>query len=82
MNLSIPLDSIPLLIAAALIALGFLTYLLSARTGVILMGAGSIIMGAVVILDLPNGMGVQGLVLFGMTVLVGGWMMYVGARNG
>ena len=81
MNLSIPLFSTPLLIAAALIALGFLTYLLSARLGVILMGAGSIIMGAVVIFDLPNGMGLQGLVLFGMTVLVGGWMMYVGAKN-
>jgi hypothetical protein len=82
MNLSIPLFSTPLLIAAALIALGFLTYLLSARLGVILMGAGSIIMGAVVIFDLPNGMGLQGLVLFGMTVLVGGWMMYVGVKNG
>jgi hypothetical protein len=82
MNLSIPLFSTPLLIAAALIGLGFITYLLSARIGVILMGAGSVIMGAVVIFDLPNGMGVQGLVLFGFTVLVGGWMMYVGVKNG
>jgi hypothetical protein len=82
MNLSIPLFSTPLLIAAALIGLGFITYLLSARIGVILIGAGSVIMGAVVIFDLPNGMGLQGLVLFGMTVLVGGWMMYVGVKNG
>jgi hypothetical protein len=82
MNLSIPLFSTPLLIAAALIGLGFITYLLSARIGVILMGAGSVIMGAVVIFDLPNGMGLQGLVLFGMTVLVGAWMMYVGVKNG
>jgi hypothetical protein len=82
MNLSIPLDSIPLLIAAVLIGLGFLTYLISARTGVILMGAGSVVMGAVVIFDLPNGMGLQGLALFGITVLVGGWMMYVGVKNG
>jgi hypothetical protein len=82
MNLSIPLFSTPLLIAAALIGLGFITYLLSARIGVILMGAGSVIMGAVVIFDLPNGMGLQGLVLFGFTVLVGGWMMYVGVKNG
>jgi len=82
MNLSIPLFSTPLLISAALIALGFITYLLSARIGVILMGAGSVIMGAVVIFDLPNGMGLQGLVLFGFTVLVGGWMMYVGVKNG
>jgi hypothetical protein len=82
MNLSIPLFSTPLLIAAALIALGFITYLLSARLGVVLMGAGSIIMGAVAIFDLPNGMGLQSLVLFGMTVLVGGWMVYVGVRNG
>ena len=82
MNLSIPLFSIPLLIAAALIALGFITYLISARLGVVLMGAGSVIMGAVVIHDLPNGMGMLSLVLFGMTVLVGGWMVYVGIKNG
>ncbi len=82
MNLSIPLFSTPLLIAAALIALGFITYLISARLGVILMGAGSVIMGAVVIFDLPNGMALQSLVLFGMAVLVGGWMMYIGVKNG
>ncbi|MDD4579198.1 MAG: hypothetical protein PHF80_00835 [Methanothrix sp.] len=72
----------PLLVAAALIALGFLSYLLSARLGVVLIGAGSLIMGAVVIFDLPNGMGLESLLLFGITVLVGGWMMYVGVRNG
>lgn len=82
MNLSIPLFSMPLLVAAALIALGFLSYLLSARLGVVLIGAGSLIMGAVVIFDLPNGMGLESLLLFGITVLVGGWMMYVGIRNG
>ena len=82
MNLSIPLFSMPLLLAAALIALGFLSYLLSARLGVVLIGAGSLIMGAVVIFDLPNGMGLESLLLFGITVLVGGWMMYVGIRNG
>ncbi|MDD1762872.1 MAG: hypothetical protein LUQ59_11635 [Methanothrix sp.] len=82
MNLSIPLFSMPLLVAAALIALGFLSYLLSARLGVVLIGAGSLIMGAVVIFDLPNGMGLESLLLFGITVLVGGWMMYVGVRNG
>ena len=81
MDLSIPLFSTPLLIAATLIALGFITYLFSARLGVVLMGTGSVIMGAVVIFDLPNGMGLQSLVLFGMTVLVGGWMVYVGVRN-
>ncbi len=81
MDLSIPLFSTPLLIAATLIALGFITYLFSARLGVGLMGTGSVIMGAVVIFDLPNGMGLQSLVLFGMTVLVGGWMVYVGVRN-
>jgi hypothetical protein len=82
MNISIPLFSMPLLIAAAFIGLGFLAYLYSARLGVALMGIGSMIMGGVVILDHPNGMGLQSLVLFGMTVLVGGWMVYVGVRNG
>ena len=48
----------------------------------ILIGAGSVIMGGVVILDLPQGMGLQSLILFGMTVLVGVWMVYVGIRNG
>ncbi len=69
-------------LSAALIALGFITYLISARLGVVLMGAGSVIMGVVVIHDLPNGMGMLSLVLFGMTVLVGGWMVYVGVKNG
>jgi hypothetical protein len=82
MNISIPLFSMPLLISAALIALGFLTYLFSARLGVVLMGIGSAIMGAVVIFDLPQGMGPASLLLFGITVLVGGWMVYVGVRNG
>jgi len=82
MNLSIPLFSTPLLIAAALIGLGFLAYVVSARIGVVLMGVGSVIMGAVVIHDLPNGMGLPSLGLFGITVLVGGWMVYVGVKNG
>ena len=82
MEISIPLFSTPLLISAALIGLGFLAYLYSARAGVVLMGAGSVIMGAVVILDLPQGMALQSLILFGITVLVGGWMVYIGIRNG
>ena len=82
MEISIPLFSTPLLVSAALIGLGFLGYLYSARLGVVLMGAGGMIMGGVVILDLPQGMGLQSLVLFGMTVLVGGWMVYIGIRNG
>lgn len=72
----------PLLIAAALIALGFLAYFLSARFGVLLIGAGSAIMGSVVIFDMPNGMSLQSLFLFGISVLVGGWMIYISVRNG
>jgi len=82
MDIAIPLFSTPLLIAAALIALGFLIYPLSARLGVVSIGAGTVIMGAVVILDLPNGFGIESLVLFGFTVMVGVWMMYVGVKNG
>ena len=82
MILSIPLFSMPLLIAAAFIALGFLIYPFSARFGVIGIGAGSVIMGAVVLFDLPNGPGFQGLILFGISIVVGGWMMYVGVKNG
>ena len=82
MIISIPLFSTPLLVAAAFIALGFLIYPFSARLGVIGIGLGSVIMGAVVINDLPNGLGLQGLVLFGMSIVVGGWMIYVGVKNG
>ena len=82
MILSIPLFSMPLLIAAALIALGFLAYPFSARLGVIGIGAGTVIMGGVVLHDLPNGFAIQSLVLFGFTVIVGAWMMYVGVKNG
>ena len=82
MILSIPLFSMPLLIAAALIALGFLAYPFSARLGVVGIGAGTVIMGVVVLHDLPNGFAIQSLVLFGFTVIVGAWMMYVGVKNG
>ena len=82
MILSIPLDSTPLLIAAALIAFGLLAYPFSARLGVIGIGAGTVIMGAVVLYDLPSGFAIQGLVLFGFTVIVGAWMMYIGVKNG
>ena len=82
MILSIPLFSIPLLIAAALIGLGFLIYPFSARLGVMSIGAGSVVMGAAVLFDLPNVLGFQGLILFGISIVVGGWMMYVGVKNG
>jgi hypothetical protein len=82
MILSIPLFSIPLLIAAAFIGLGFMIYPFSARFGVIGIGAGSVIMGVVVLFDLPNSLGFQGLILFGISIIVGGWMMYVGVKNG
>jgi hypothetical protein len=39
-------------------------------------------MGAVVLQDLPKGYAIQGLVLFGFTVIVGAWMMYIGVKNG
>ena len=82
MDRSIPLFSAPLLLAAAFIALGFLIYPLSARVGVMSMGAGSVIMGMVVLIDLPNGLAIESLVLFGFTVVVGLWMVYVGVKNG
>ena len=82
MDISIPLFSAPLLLAAAFIALGFLIYPLTARVGVMSMGAGSVIMGMVVLVGLPNGLAIESLVLFGFTVVVGLWMVYVGVKNG
>lgn len=82
MILHIPLVSPPLLVAAALVALGFIAYVISARIGVALIGAGSVIMGLVAMNDLPAGFGLQGIILFGVSAVVGGWMMYVAVRNG
>ena len=82
MILSIPLNSIPLLVAAALIALGFIAYPISARAGVLAIGAGSVIMGGVVLTELPQGMELPTAALFGITVVVGAWMMYVAVKNG
>lgn len=82
MDISIPLFSAPLLLAAAFIALGFLIYPLTARVGVMSMGTGSVIMGMVVLVGLPNGLAIESLVLFGFTVVVGLWMVYVGVKNG
>ncbi len=82
MIISIPMFSLPLLAAAALIALGFIVYPFSARLGVLGIGAGSVIMGAVVLVDLPKGFELQAIVLFGITAVVGAWMMYVAVKNG
>jgi hypothetical protein len=81
MNISIPLFSIPLLASAALILLGLLVTPLSARLGVIGIGAGSVILGLVAIKDLPMGFEVQTIVLFGITVVVGLWMVSVGLKE-
>jgi hypothetical protein len=81
MILSIPLFSMPLLLAAALIAIGLIVYVISARLGVLAIGAGSVIMGLAVLPELPKEFLLQGIVLFGMTSVVGAWMMYVGAKS-
>jgi len=81
MNISIPLFSMPLLISAFLVALGLAITPLSARLGVIGIGAGSVIAGAVAITSVPNGLGPQGLILFGATAVVGLWMVSVGLKK-
>jgi hypothetical protein len=81
MNMSIPLFSIPLLASAVLILLGLLVTPFSARLGVIGIGAGSVILGLVAIRDLPMGFEVQTIVLFGITTVVGLWMISVGLKE-
>lgn len=81
MNISIPLFSIPLLVSAVLILLGLLVTPFSVRLGVIGIGAGSVILGLVAIKDLPMGFEVQTIVLFGITTVVGLWMMSVGLKE-
>ncbi|VVB71532.1 Uncharacterised protein [uncultured archaeon] len=81
MILNIPISSTPLLVAAALIDLGLIVYVISAKLGVLAIGAGSVIMGVVVLLELPRDFLLQGTVLFGITVVVGAWMMYIGIKS-
>ncbi len=81
MILSIPLFSPPLLAAAALMAAGLLAYPFSARFSVAGIGAGSVIMGAVVLAELPAGFELQAAVLFGLAVVVGTWMMFIAAKD-
>ncbi len=81
MILSIPLFSPPLLVAAALMAAGLLLYPFSARFSVAGIGAGSVIMGAVVLAELPEGFELQAAILFGLAVVVGAWMMFIAAKD-
>ncbi len=83
MILSIPIDSLPLLLAAIIAGIGVLVPPISARIGIICIGMGTIIMGAVVLVTAPNGLGSIGLWLvpFGFTIIVGAWMMLIGLRH-
>lgn len=81
MNISIPLFSIPLLVSALLIMLGMLITPISARLGVIGIGAGSVILGVVAIKDLPMGLEIPTIVLFGTTAVVGLWMVLIGLKK-
>ena len=81
MNISIPLFSLPLLVSALLILLGMLVTPISARLGVIGIGAGSVTLGAVAIKDLPMGLEIPTIFLFGITVVVGLWMVSVGLKK-
>lgn len=81
MDISIPLFSTPLLVSAVLILLGFLVAPFSVRLGVIGIGAGSTILGMVAIKDFPNGLEIKTIVLFGITTVVGLWMISVGLKE-
>ena len=82
MMLSIPLFSTPLLIAAVLMGLGFLIAPVSIRPGVAGIGLGTVIMGAVVLINgIPEEFKVQSIFFFGLTVLVGAWMVFIAVRH-
>jgi hypothetical protein len=81
MNIYIPLFSPPLLAAAALIALGLLATPVYPRLGVIGIGLGSVIAGGVVLFTMPHGLEAPSLILFGITVVVGAWMVAVGLKK-
>ncbi len=81
MQISIPLFSPELLVSAILVGLGLLSAPFNIRLSVIGIGAGSVIMGAMALMNLPNGFQIQGIVLFGMSAIVGLWMMAVGLKK-
>ena len=81
MQISIPLFSPELLVSALLVGLGLLVAPFNVRLSVIGIGAGSAIMGAIALMDLPNGFQIQGIVLFGMSAIVGLWMVAVGLKK-
>lgn len=81
MDISIPLISLPMLAAALLTLLGLAVTPISSRLGIIGIGAGSAIMAIVAIKDLPMGFEIRTIVLFGITALVGLWMVSVGLKK-
>jgi hypothetical protein len=81
MQISIPLFSIPLLVSALLIGLGLLATPFSARLSAIGIGLGSVIMGGIVFTNLPKGFELKAIALFGVTVIVGAWMVAVGLKK-
>lgn len=81
MEFSIPVSSPALLAAAFMIALGVALLPLSVKYSIISIGAGSIVMGLVMLSDLPRGFELQWIVLFGSAIVVGSWMIAVGIRQ-
>jgi len=81
MQISIPLFSPELLVSALLVGLGLLAAPFNMRMSVIGIGAGSVIMGVIALLNLPNGLQIQGIVLFGTSAIVGLWMVAVGLKK-
>jgi hypothetical protein len=81
MIINIPLFSPPLLMAAALIALGLLVAPMYPRLSVVGIGFGSVVMGGVVLFTMPHGLEAPSLILFGITVVVGAWMVSVGLKK-
>lgn len=81
MEVSIPVSSPALLAATFLIALGVALLPLSAKHSIICIGAGSIIMGLVMLANLPRGFEVQWIIMFGSAIIVGAWMIVVGIRQ-
>ena len=81
MIISIPLSSPLLLVAAVLMGIGVFATPVFPRFSVICLGGGSVLMGGVVLATLPHGLEAPSLVLFGISVIVGAWMVMVGLKK-
>jgi len=76
----IPLD--PLIVAAIiLITVGIFYTLISSKTGIVLVGLGTVIAGVFLFTIVPNGLHPLSIFFNGLLTISGVWMVVIGAKR-